>query len=135
MIFMALNLVHFLYINLALGHKEGPEEKARRIDEERRRTIYLTGCPPTAAGEDLWQLFPNAEDVHIFRHDGKVTGTAVVRFQSVREAEEAAMTTTVEVKGKAVRVALRGVLACFSPFFDDAPHPISWPISKTPGNP
>ena len=88
-----------------------PDDKAQRIAEERTRSVKLTGCSPTTTEEDLWRLFPSAESVRIFKYNGQLNGTASVRFWSIREAEEAAMAKTVEVKGKTVRVYIDGVPA------------------------
>ena len=86
------------------------DEKARRKAEQRARAVLFKGFPPTATDEDLWQLFPSAKFVRVITHDGKVTGTAMVSFGSIPEAE-AARAKTVEVKGKALRAIVDGLLA------------------------
>jgi len=88
------------------GAPESPQEKAQRLAEEGERSVFLKGCPPTPTENLLWKLFPNAEFVKPMWSTelGSYTGTTVVRFATVAEAEEVAEQGTIHFGGKDVLV-------------------------------
>jgi len=89
-----------------LGHRESVEEKTQRRAEERTRTVFLYGWPPSA--KLLLDKFPKAERVVEIERNGKLTGTVMVLFGTMEDAAEFAKQNTMGVSGRTVRLELGG---------------------------
>jgi len=77
------------------GHVETPEERERRVREERLRRIKLEGLPTDVKEAEieaeLRKIFPRAEEIRLlFGNQGKFRHRAQVSFSTAAEAQQLA---------------------------------------------
>lgn len=82
------------------------DDKAGRNAKGETRRVFVYECPPELTEGDLRAQFPTATDIRLITREGKSTGTAALRFETVSEAKAFSKQQTVEVSINGRRVRL-----------------------------